>query len=204
MIGRVPLIPTVIVALCIAAMIGAGLWQIDRARYKEAMAERFTAARTLPAIAWPNAPVAEAQLPLFRHARGLCLQVLGPPQLVAGRNARGESGYSHQVDCRTGAEGPGMRVDIGWSRDPHSVARWSGGPVSGLIAPDKQHRLRLVSDRGLAGLEASAPPSPGDIPNNSRSYAVQWFGFAATAAIIYLLALRSRRRRAPANGEARK
>ncbi len=32
------------------------------------------------------------------------------------------------------------------------------------------------------------------MPNNHLSYAVQWFSFAATALIIYALALRRRRR----------
>ena len=57
-------------------------------------------------------------------------------------------------------------------------------------------RMRLVSATGLAGLEASAPPSLETIPNNHRSYAVQWFLFAAIAAVIYVLAVRSRRKAA--------
>ncbi|MDB5686282.1 MAG: surfeit locus 1 family protein, partial [Rhizorhabdus sp.] len=44
------------------------------------------------------------------------------------------------------------------------------------------------------GLEPSVPPSIADIPNNHRGYAVQWFIFALTAAIIYAIALRRRLR----------
>jgi cytochrome oxidase assembly protein ShyY1 len=113
-------------------------------------------------------------------------------KVIAGRNARGESGYSHLVDCRTGAEGPGMRVDIGWSKDPKAGVPWRGGPVSGIIAPDNELRMRLISGQGLGGLETSAPPDIADVPNNHRSYAVQWFLFAATALVIYVLAVRSR------------
>jgi cytochrome oxidase assembly protein ShyY1 len=37
-------------------------------------------------------------------------------------------------------------------------------------------------------------PSPDSIPNNHLSYAIQWFLFAAAAALIYVLALRLRQR----------
>ena len=128
---------------------------------------------------------------MFRRASGLCLQPI-TMRATAGRNRKDEPGYSHIVDCRTGAEGPGMSVDIGWSADPNAGKGWKGGPVSGVIAPDKRTRMRLVSDRGFAGLEPSAPPSTESIPNNHRAYAVQWFLFALIALVIYGLALRGR------------
>jgi cytochrome oxidase assembly protein ShyY1 len=37
------------------------------------------------------------------------------------------------------------------------------------------------------------PPSLDSIPNNHRFYALQWFFFAATAVLIYVLALRRKR-----------
>jgi len=49
-----------------------------------------------------------------------------------------------------------------------------------------------VAASAPAGLEPAAPPSPKIIPNNHRSYAVQWFSFAAIALIIYALALQKR------------
>ena len=52
--------------------------------------------------------------------------------------------------------------------------------------------MRLVSDHGLGGLEASAPPSLDNIPNNHRAYAAQWFIFAFIALVIYFIALRKR------------
>ena len=52
-----------------------------------------------------------------------------------------------------------------------------------------------MADPPLAGLAANARPDPRDIPNNHLSYAVQWFLFATTAMVIYLLALRARWRR---------
>ncbi|WP_205481304.1 SURF1 family protein [Sphingomonas arenae] len=193
---RVPLIPTLIVAAAVATMIALGVWQLSRAREKEALLLRYEAAANLPAVNWPSIPPADNKLPLFRKASAMCLQPVAS-KVIAGRNAQGESGYSHLVDCRTGAEGPGVRVDIGWSKDPRAGAQWKGGPVSGVIAPDSEHRMRLISATGLADLQASAPPSPADIPNNHRSYAMQWFLFAAAALIIYGLALRGRLAKAP-------
>ena len=91
-----------------------------------------------------------------------------------------------------------MIVDAGWSANPRTKPQWTGGPVDGVIAPDKANRMRLVSAAGLGGLKASAPPSPEMIPNNHRSYAVQWFAFAAIALVIYILALSKRSREAKA------
>lgn len=193
MIRRLPILPTLIVLAAVAAMIGLGLWQVQRAREKEALLERYESAATLPATAWPTVPQAGEKLPLFRRSSGHCLQPVSS-KAIAGRSRAGESGYSHLVDCRTSAEGPGMRVDIGWSKDPRDGAGWAGGEVSGIIGSDGERGIRLVSDRGFQGLAPSAPPSVADIPNNHRSYAVQWFLFAGAALVIYYLAVRSRLR----------
>ena len=52
--------------------------------------------------------------------------------------------------------------------------------------------MRLVAGSAPPGLEQSAPPSLESIPNNHRSYALQWFSFALIALIIYGLAVRKR------------
>jgi cytochrome oxidase assembly protein ShyY1 len=86
-----------------------------------------------------------------------------------------------------------MQVDMGWSRNHTPPQGWRGGEVTGIIAPDRDHVIRLVSDTAAPGLEPSARPDPTDLPNNHLMYAGQWFFFAAIAAIIYWLALRRRR-----------
>ena len=189
--ARIPLLPTIIVGLAVAIMIGLGVWQLSRAREKEALLARYEAAVSLPPVTWPAMPPGADKLPLFRRASVMCLEPIAT-KLIAGRNLQGQSGYSHLVDCRTGAEGPGMRIDIGWSHDPRTRPQWKGGQVSGTVAPDYEQRMKLVSASGMGGLQASASPSPADIPNNHRSYAVQWFLFAAAALIIYVLALKAR------------
>ena len=197
MIRRLPLIPTILVLAAVATMIGFGVWQIGRAREKEALIARYAQAQGLPATVWPTMPISSERLPLFRRASATCLQPVSR-KVVAGRNLKGDSGYSHLIDCRTGAEGPGLRVDIGWSQDPNAGQGWRGGPVSGIIGSDGERRMRLISSAGYAGLQPSAPPNVEDIPNNHLSYAVQWFAFAVAALVIYVLAVRSRLKGPPA------
>jgi cytochrome oxidase assembly protein ShyY1 len=191
MIRKLPLIPTMIVAVAVAVMIALGFWQIRRAHEKEALLARYRTAERLPPITFPTGPMHSDQLPLFRHATGLCLKVVGM-RATAGSNRDGESGFSQIADCATGAEGPGMSVELGWSKNPNAAVKWQGGLVSGIIAPDRKARLRLVGASAPPGLEPSAPPSIDQIPNNHRIYAVQWFLFALIAAVIYFLAVRKR------------
>lgn len=189
MIKRLPVLPTILVAAAVAVMVGLGVWQVKRAQWKEGLLERYASAGQLPLMAWPTMPPAEDRLPLFRRASGHCLK----PEVtkaVAGQNRSGESGYVFIVDCATGAEGPGMRVEIGWSKNPQAPFRWTGGPVSGVIAPDRDARMRLVADEAPSGLQPSAPPNLSAIPNNHLFYAFQWFAFAGIALVIYVLALR--------------
>ena len=191
MIRRLPLVPTVIVLAAVATMIALGVWQLGRGRQNDALLSQYRAAQGLPPVGWPGGAIRDEQLPLFRQASGMCLEPVAT-KLIAGRNREGVSGFSHLVDCRTGAEGPGMRVDVGWSRGPKSGVPWRGGPLGGVVAPDGEMRMRLLSAEGLGGLEPSARPDIADVPNNHRSYAVQWFLFAAAALVIYLLAVRGK------------
>jgi cytochrome oxidase assembly protein ShyY1 len=191
MIKRLPIIPTIIVAAAVALMIGLGIWQLRRAEWKERLLTQYAEAEKLPPIAFPTGPLRANQLPLFRHATGVCLRIAAK-RAVAGENKAGEPGYVQVVDCVTGAEGPGMSVELGWSKDPNAKFSWPGGPVSGVIAPDRRNRMRLVAASAPPGLQPSAEPSLASIPNNHRSYALQWFAFAATALVIYGLALRKK------------
>lgn len=179
-----PILATLVVLAAVVTMIALGLWQVERASEKEALLARLEAATGLPAVPLPSA--AAGEIPLFRRTSADC-RAKGPSRVVAGRNLQGASGFAHWVECE------GFRAEIGWSGRPEPV-HWSGGTISGTIAPDRQRGFRLVSDRGLAGLQPSAPPNIADIPNNHRSYAFQWFAFAAAALIIYGLALKGRRK----------
>jgi surfeit locus 1 family protein len=196
MTRRLPIVATIVVAAAVALMIGLGVWQLRRAQWKEGLLAQYARAETLPPIVFPTMLVRSDQLPLFRHATGVCLRPAGQ-RAQAGENRTGEPGYVHIVDCSTGAEGPGMSVEVGWSKDPNAKFSWPGGPVSGIIAPDRKMRMRLVAESAPSGLEPSATPSISSIPNNHRSYALQWFSFAAIAIVIYGLAVRKRWKEEP-------
>lgn len=187
---RVPILATLVVLAAMATMVALGVWQLGRAREKDALLARYQAATGLPPVDFPVGAMARETMPLFRRSQANCLQPVTSKQ-VAGRNRQGQSGFAHWVDCRTGAEGPGLRVDIGWSERPAEI-KWDGVPVVGTIAPDKERGMRLISGTGLAGLQPSAAPDIAEIPNNHRSYAFQWFAFALSGLVIYALALKGR------------
>jgi len=196
---RLPLAPTLVVTAAIGVLISLGVWQLKRAVWKERLLARYAAAEKLPPISWPTAPLDARQLPLFRYATGVCLRPVGT-RAIAGENRAGESGYVHIVDCATGAEGPGMSVQVGWSKNPNQRVEWAGGPVSGIIVPDRVSRMRLVAASAPPGLEPSAEPSPETAsaitPAGHRMYAATWFALAVAALIIYILVLMKRGRTA--------
>ena len=196
--GKLPIIPTILVALAVATMIGLGIWQLERRQQKEALLASYAAAAGKPPIGWPTIPPKEP-LPLFRAATGNCLSVVGF-RTAPGQSVQGEPGFLVIADCRTGAEGPGLSVELGWSKNPNAGRDYRGGLVSGVIAPDSRNRMRLVAATPGPGLVASAPPSTDTIPNNHLSYAIQWFLFAGIALVIYVLALRGRWRKEAAGG----
>lgn len=185
-----PLVPTILVSLAVATMIGLGIWQLQRKGEKEALLDRYEAATGLEAVTWPAVPYEKA-LPLFRKSSLMCINVLSVKS-VSGVNSAGKAGFAHIASCQTGgAEGPGAKVAIGWSERPQSPT-WKGGAISGIIAPDNVQLIKLVATDKVEGLQLLAKPSPEQIPNNHLLYAIQWFIFAAAAAIIYVLALRKR------------
>lgn len=187
--NRIPLIPTLLVLAAVAVMIRLGFWQLDRLEQKEAMLARYTAARAMTSeVPWPHDDAA-AQGALYRRTRLDCRSP-GPDQPLAGHNSAGETGWVHSFQCLL-ADGGSAQVAIGWSRDP-AARQWPGGTVAGWVAPGAGNSVRLLADPPQGGLEANASPDPANVPNNHLSYAVQWFLFAATALVIYALALRKR------------
>ncbi|HET9813524.1 MAG TPA: SURF1 family cytochrome oxidase biogenesis protein [Sphingomicrobium sp.] len=198
MTRRLPLFATAVVALAVAAMIALGVWQLQRAQWKAGLLAKFRHAEQRPPIAWPTVMPDKDALPLFRHATGVCLRPVGK-RAVAGENRRGETGYVQIVDCTTGAEGPGMSVEVGWSKNPNAKVNWAGGPVSGIIVPDRRSMIRLVAASAPPGLEPSAPPRVESVspvtPAGHRMYAFTWFALAATALLIYGLAVRKKFKR---------
>ncbi|WP_338057234.1 SURF1 family cytochrome oxidase biogenesis protein [Sphingomonas corticis] len=188
-------LPTIIVAVAVAAMVALGLWQLlDRLPAKEAYLAQLAANPARPAVAFPRAP--DDRL-LFRRTYADCR----PPVAVA-RAGAGKAGFRLIATCADG-----IRVQLGTTRDPLGMVAWEGGRVTGwvshapdatpliarLVAAPAPQAMLLVADRPVAGLAPNTRPDIGLVPNNHLAYAVQWFLFAGIAAIIYVLAARRRR-----------
>jgi surfeit locus 1 family protein len=185
---RIPIVSTVIVLAAVATMVSLGVWQLHRKEWKEALIARYTAAQAMNSdVPWPSSP-AEYPRALYRHSRVECAEVTGM-SAISGRSANGESGWAHIAQCRL-LNGGEADIGLGWSNDSASP-QWNGGEVGGFIA-GSEDRVRLVAAPPQAGLAQLALPDPRDLPNNHLSYAVQWFLFAATALVIYVLALRKK------------
>lgn len=203
---RIPLIPTLLVGLAVLAMIGLGIWQLQRKAEKDALIALYAANRNLPAIAYPAmGPVPKSAM--FRKSRANCIDVVDW-QSGAGKDDKGRSGIRYIAHCRTGgAEGPGLVLLAGIADRPGFKPEWDGGVVGGTIVtePDPRNLLEkafgrgqvlrpmLIAGSGVGGLRTPAQPRPEDVTNNHLAYAVQWFLFAAAALVIYVLALRRRR-----------
>jgi surfeit locus 1 family protein len=199
---RVPIVATILVVLAVAAMIGLGVWQLQRRQEKLAELAVLAANPAKPAIAFPIPAIGDDLL--FRRAGAFCLKPVS-----FALDGAGKAGFRVIARCATGAEGPGFSVQLGTTHDPEFKPRWTGGKVNGTIghAPSSTpliarlvdkgapRELLLVADTPAAGLAANEMPSIESIPNNHLAYAVQWFLFAGIAVIIYLLALRRRARK---------
>ncbi len=190
MIRRLPLMPTLLVGAAVAAMIALGVWQLQRAEWKEGLLARYRQAQAMSAsVPWPETEAA-MEASLFRWSGFDCAQVTGV-RTTAARSARGESGVAQVVRC--GLLGGGeAEAALGWSL-PTEIVEWTGGPVTGVIGPGGEFGGILYAAQNPAGLQPLAPPDPESLPNNHLAYAGQWFFFALTALVIYVLALRRRR-----------
>ena len=203
-VRRVPIVATIVVALAVLLMVRLGFWQLSRLHEKEALLARYAANATLPPVALPALmPVGDDAL--FRRVGAECLSPASW-SIEGGGSAGGRSGWRHIAHCRTGAEGPGIAVDVGVSQSDKALV-WGGGQVRGRLTwlPDHgsllgrmlgqvpAHTPMIVAETPAPGLAPSAPPDPATIPNNHLAYAVQWFLFAGVALIVYAVALRRRR-----------
>lgn len=197
MTRRIPVLATLVVAAAAAAMVALGVWQLHRADWKAELIARYQAAQSLSAaVPWPSTD-RELEHALFRWSGFTCERVLAM-RVTAATSAGGKKGVAQIARCAV-AGGGEAEVALGWSTPAESV-RWQGGEVAGIIAPGGVLHAAQV----LPGLERLAPPDPSDLPNNHLMYAGQWFFFALTALVIYVLALRKRWRHGAgaASGEA--
>jgi surfeit locus 1 family protein len=182
---RIPLVPTLVVLAAVALMVGLGVWQLQRLAWKQGLIARYQAAMGQPLLDWSQGVPLGARGD-YRRVRLTC-EKLGEQHQVGGRNSAGQSGWAHWVDC-VPISGS-VTVVAGWSRDPASVPLRPGVVTGYALGGEGAEPLRVVADPPLGALAANARPDPRDLPNNHFSYAVQWFLFAATALVIYAIAL---------------
>ena len=201
---RVPIVSTVLVLLAAGIMVALGFWQWGRAQERDAMKRDMVQRGGLPEVAYPYAEPSDAAI-LYRKVAARCVRVLGW-QMRVGRSVDDRTGWRHIATCAAPVAGVRFMVDMGTSLSPGAAPRWTGGDVTGhavrepstlgvwdrLSFKRPSERLMVVAETPAPGLTASRQPDPGDEPNSSWSYMVQWFGFATTALVIYVLALRKR------------
>lgn len=203
---RWPVISSIVVAAAVAVMIALGVWQIERAGEKEALLALYAANLAKPPVAFPAiAPVPDAAM--FRTSTVNCLEVTGW-RTIGGTSPDGTTGFRQLAECRRGAEGPGFVADMGLLEDPQAKPAWTGGPVTGIVTREPVPgglwarltgtlavpRPMIVAATPAPGLLPSSPPDPSGIDNNHIAYAVQWFLFAGIAVVIFVLAVRRKRR----------
>lgn len=200
---RVPILPTLFVALAALTMVALGVWQLGRADEKRAMIALMQRNAAQPAeVPFPRDAATAAPL-LFRAATRDCA---GPIRwdTLAGRTAQGAAAWRYLGTCASG-----VVIDAGvmpvQTAQLDRAPTWSGGRVTGRIVPHPRQPgvfARLLGEPSpppvlwanppVPGLNPSAAPDPSATPNNHLAYAGQWFLFALAAVVIYALALRLR------------
>lgn len=205
---RIPILSTALVAVAVAVMIGLGVWQVQRAEWKESLLADWRASQDLPTVDLDgrlrSTGRAEDDPPLdFRRVRITCEAGRDVrPEVRGGRHrTTNETGWSYFIPCfRNALSGwtGRLQVNAGWARRPdlqleRARGRLDGIVVEGVLGVVEEGRpVVLTADMALPPLAPSAAPRVEDVSNNHLFYAFQWFFFAAAAAVIYGLALRRR------------
>jgi surfeit locus 1 family protein len=187
---RLPVFSTIVVIAAVATMVALGIWQYRKVGPQEARLAQHDAALADPTLV--SFPITSADVDRFAYRRSRidCRELAGKPRTVAGRNRQGQVGFVQVVTC-TLPDGQSADVQLGWTQSVQPVD-WRGGAVEGTIEPLRTGLAKLVADPPLAGLAANARPEKHKIDH--LAYAVQWFFFALTALVIYVLALKRRGR----------
>lgn len=193
---RLPLLPTLLVAIMVPTMIALGLWQLRRAEWKEGLLARLAANAEAPAIDAPADLGRRKDELSFRRVRVRCAGVTDHDP-TAARSVDGATGYRQLILCQP-AQGERLLVSLGVTTDPtQRVSVTPGAAFTGRLVPrDGEPTFLLVAESPVGALAAEAPPGPDTISNNHRSYAVQWFLFALVLSVIYAIYVR----RQPAAG----
>ena len=89
---RLPVVPTILVALAVAAMIALGVWQLQRRTEKEALLAELARQPVDAARRDRRSRRSGDDALLFRRASAMCLRA---DQLASSRNGAGSAGWRH-------------------------------------------------------------------------------------------------------------
>ncbi len=167
MIKRLPIIPTLVVLAAVAFIIWLGVWNLQRATLHQAQLDAYRLAARLPPMAFPTGPAADENLSFYRYATGNCLRVVNWRTSV-GENQNEEPGFVVIADCATGSEGPGMSVELGWSKNPNARPSWAGGLVSERCHRSGSHQPDAIGHREAGERTGSHRCPCGQRSNHSR------------------------------------
>lgn len=204
-----PLAPTLLTLVMLPILLALSYWQYAiRLPWKAALIARLEAARTLPPVTahdYTQAMIGAADLQ-YRRAEVDCRPGrVRPYDVKGGTSAGDDGGFLVLVDCNDPARArrPDLVVVAGWTLRPDTVAaldldtHFSGTLIEHPYgtAPGRP-QFMLIPTTAVPPLAPSRVPTPGDLPDNHLSYALQWLAFAVTLAAVYLVYLRQWRRAA--------
>ncbi len=196
LLRRIPLVPTLMAFVMFAVLVSLGNWQLQRREWKEALVAQLLAAPKLPPLEpgdFYRSMTGQTTVQYRRAILPCAPGTVTPYDLKGGISAAGEGGYLVLVSCRPNRKPPDIVAVAGWTRRPDaaSVPILVDTTFDGLVIerpygnlPDRP-QFMLIPKTAVPGLEPSRVPSPEDLPNNHLSYAVQWYSFALTLAVIY-------------------
>lgn len=201
---RLPLGATLVTLFAVPLLLALGAWQLQRAQWKADLIAEAGRARTLPPVApreWFRAMVGELSVQ-FRRAVVDCRPGrVKPYDLRGGQSAAGQGGYTVLVNCGDQRRAPDLVLAVGWADRPGTAPLLVDATFTGTVverpygdAPNRP-RFLVIADKPVPPLAPTRQPDPADLPNNHFSYALQWFAFAATLGVIYLVYARGWRRR---------
>ncbi len=200
---RVPPLSAFLTLVMLAMLISLGVWQLQRRAWKAELVTQLQAAPGLPLLEpgdFYEAMIGKRSVQ-YRRAELPCSPgTVLPYDLKGGSSSAGDSGYLVLVSCRPNRKPPDIVAVAGWTQRPDAVAV----PVTvdtvfrGLIIERPygkatgRPQFMLIPDTAVPPLAVSRMPTPDSIPDNHLSYALQWFAFALTLAVIYAIWLRRR------------
>jgi len=200
---RLPLIPTLMTIVMVAAMIGLGFWQLQRREWKHDLIARLEAAQSLPQLTpsdYYRAMIGAGSV-AYRRAHVDCRAGrVSPYDIRGGESASGASGFLVLVACSAPRRShPDLVVVAGWTPRPFKRQLTVDTEFDGTIIERPYGKqpgrplFMLIPKTAVAPLAPSRTPVPADLPDSHLSYALQWFSFAATLTVIYAIFVLRRR-----------